>query len=356
MSYLDRLVTWRILSRISLVILVFFGLICLTESLDTWRFGFLSDTQGQGAAILAIFANAARWTIKSLPVTVLIGAIIALLDLQSHRELVIIKAGGISVWRIMRFPVISLAIISIIISVFIDAKITQINRSIMPSIQTTTQSIGKNNQVWLQQKNNYFSYVIEGKKNSQKVYTLKNVNIFLSPKSEYSSITASEATLVSGKWELKGVNLYTAGAPKKNIQIYSLPTFSTRAELELRLASTDDFTFFELKDALSSSLADPIAKSAAQTRFARLLALPALLVGVLLIAFAFSSKYRRTGALGSVILSGVVLGFVVFVITEMAYRAGSSGVISPLFAAWGPAMLAIVIGVSILLFIEDGVV
>ncbi len=354
MSYLDRLVTGRILSRIILVVFVFFGLICLTESLDTWRFKVLSDTQGQAVAILAIIANAARWTIKSLPVTVLIGTIIALLDLQSHRELIIIKASGISIWKILRFPIIMIALISISISMFLDAKITEMNRSIMPSLQTTTQSIGGKNQVWLKQYSNDIEYVIEGKKANKKVYELINVSFFFPKGEKYSLIEAKKAILIDGGWELSDVILSAPSQPTKNVKSYSVATKSTREELELRLASSEDFTFFELKNILSAGITDPVAQAAAATRFAKLLALPALLVGVLLIAFAFTSKYKRTNSYTGVIVTGVILGFVVFVITEMADRAGSSGVIDPIFAAWGPAIVAIVIGVTILLFIEDG--
>jgi lipopolysaccharide export system permease protein len=48
------------------------------------------------------------------------------------------------------------------------------------------------------------------------------------------------------------------------------------------------------------------------------------------------------------------LGFVVFVITEMAGRAGAAGVLNPAFAAWEPAIVAGVAGVTILLHKEDG--
>ena len=354
MSSLDWLVTNRILSRIALVVFVFFGLICLTESLDSWRFEFLTNTRGQDIAILAIVANAARWSIKALPVTVLIGGIIALIDLQSHRELLVIKASGISIWRIIYTPIIAIAIIAASISVFIDAKVTEINRSIMPSLQTTTQSVGGNKQVWLEQSFGEMRYVIEGDKIGFKVYELKNITVFLPPKSEYSRVEAKTGYLSNGEWLLENVTLFAPSKAAKIAEKYSIATSSNISELELRLASTDDFTFFELKDALASDMNDPIAQAAAATRFAKLMALPALLVGVLLIAFAFTSQFRRTDSYGRVIVTGIILGFIVFVITEMADRAGSAGVLSPMLAAWGSPIVAIVIGITVLLYKEDG--
>jgi lipopolysaccharide export system permease protein len=45
---------------------------------------------------------------------------------------------------------------------------------------------------------------------------------------------------------------------------------------------------------------------------------------------------------------------VVYVVTELANRSGFAGVLDPTFAAVGPAFVAIVIGLTILLYKEDG--
>ncbi len=354
MSKLDRIIAWRIFSRIALVVLVFYALIGLSESLDSWRFAVLSESKGQDIAILAIFSNAARWSIKILPVTVLIGTIIGVLDLQAHRELTIIKASGISIWRILLFPIIIIVVGSLIISIFLDAQITKINRSIMPAYQTIKPTIGKENQVWLIQQSQGERYIMQGSKSAKGVYILKDVTIFQPQNDKYSRIKANLATLSQGEWQLENATLFTSGKQKQLVKSYTISTNSNRSDLELKFTSTDDFTFFELRNAIISGLSDPLAQSAATTRYTKLLALPFLLVGSLLIAFAFSSSYRRTGSYGSAILAGVVIGFVVFILTEMADRAGAAGVLNPLIAGWGPAMVAIIIGTSVLLYKEDG--
>jgi lipopolysaccharide export system permease protein len=79
-----------------------------------------------------------------------------------------------------------------------------------------------------------------------------------------------------------------------------------------------------------------------------------VLVGSLFIAFAFTAGYSRRMQIGPSVLYGMVLGFLVFVITEMADRAGSTGALDPLVAAISPALVAIIIGVTVLLRREDG--
>jgi len=354
MSRIDGLVTRRIASRVFVVIVVFFGLIGLTESLDGWRYQFLSENQGQGFALLAIFAAAARWSIKVLPVTVLIGAIIALLDLQNHRELMVIKAGGISIWRIVRGPLVFVLLASMGVSLFLDGWVTQLNRGILTVPRLTSTNIGGPNQVWFEQDSENGRFVVQAIRAGREAHIVSDATFFMPAGQAVSRIKAEKATLQFQKWHLENATLLSSNKFPRQVAEYDVPTTSTRADLELRLAATDDFTFFELRQALATGLSDPVARAAAEMRYAKLLALPALLIGSLLIAFAFTAGYRRTGSYGSTILYGIVLGFVVFVITEMADRAGSAGVLDPTFAAWGPAIVAIVIGLTVLLHKEDG--
>jgi lipopolysaccharide export system permease protein len=128
----------------------------------------------------------------------------------------------------------------------------------------------------------------------------------------------------------------------------------TLNDLQLKFKSTEDMTFYELAALLSTNVSDVALRNAVLTRFLRLLCLPALLVGSLFIAFAYTAGYRRTNGYGRAIIFAILTGFVVFVVTEMADRAGSAGVLDPIFAAAGPAFVTLVIGLTILLYKEDG--
>ncbi len=364
MGRIDWLILRRIFAKIALVFLIFYGLIALVESLDSYRYNIVANSQGEEVALLAIFAAGARWSIKILPITVLIGTIIAILDMQSHRELIIIKASGFSIWRILSAPIITLLIISAAISFAIEAEITKLNRSIFPAYQTTNPTIGKDRQIWLVQYANGEKYIFQGYQAASEKYKFRDVTIYFDVNyleneengEKYSQIRAKSAILEDKNWLLEGVELIAANKAPQMKEKYILPTKSTVSELVLKFSSTDDFTFLELKEALSKGLSDPLAQSEAATRYAKLLAFPFLLVGSLLIAFAFSSKYKRKTSYASAIIGGIVLGFIIFVLNEMADRAGASAILNPLIAGWGPAIIAILVGVTLLLYREDGFV
>src|SRR5690606_818036 len=180
------------------------------------------------------------------------------------------------------------------------------------------------------------------------------VTLFHLGTSDVPRVEASEARLENGRWIFTDAIARTPDGPARRIADYSVPTRSSASEISLKLASTEDMTFFELGTLLQRGVADPSIRSAATMRLIKLMALPLILTGSLFIAFAFTAGYRRSSNFGPAVLYGIVLGFVVFVITEMADRAGSTGVLDPTFAAVGPAMVAIVIGVTVLLHKEDG--
>lgn len=354
MTLIDRVVLARVGSRILLTITVIFGLVMMVESLDGTRMGYLMALGGPQLAVLALATSAARWTIRTLSVTVLIGAIIGILDLQVRHELTVIKASGQSIWRVMRAPALALALASVLVAVFAEGAIATLDREINPTAPRDSRAVTTSGSLWLEQAGGTARYVIEAALVQPGGTVLNGVTVFAREGLDYTVIQAPEARLREDEWYLATATGYRGDARPVVLTGLALPTTTTADDLRVRLASTDSLTFFELAAALGGQLRDPLLQSAVATRFLRLAALPVMLVGSLLIAFAFTAGYRRTNKYGAAVLYGIVLGFVVFLVTEMADRAGSAGVLDPTFAAVGPAFVAVLIGLTVLLYKEDG--
>ena len=354
MNRIDRLLLFRLAGRIGITVLVFFGLIALVESLDAWRFSHLMEAGGLPLAVFVNAVSALRWTIKTLPVTVLLGAIIGLVELQRTRELLIIKASGVSIWRVLRGPIIGMVLAGLAISFIVEGLVVETNRIWNPTVPVGDTSVVGGNGLWLEQSDGGRPYVITARGVNNRGTSLTDVVVFYRDDAETGRIVAEQGELRPGAWHLTGVQKLRSDAPIDHLAEIDVPTASTAAEISLKLTSPEDYTLYELAQALASQIGDPGVRAAAATRLYKLFALPALLVGSLLIAFAFTAGYRRTNKYGATILYGIVLGLVVFVLTEMADRAGSSGVLAPIVAALGPALIAITIGLTVLLYKEDG--
>lgn len=351
---IDIVVLARLSSRIAATVFIFYGLIALVESLDTWRFNFVAEQRGLHMAILMVAMSAVRWTIKTLPVTVLMGAILGLVDLKLRHELTVIKTSGISIWRVLRAPVLVLIAASFLIALGAETISTQINRELAPTPPGQTAQLTPPGEIWLEQRGEGVHYVLMARSMSQGGSLLADVTLFHLGENDIPRIEAPEAILEAGYWLLPTATARTPDGPARLLRDLQVPTTSRPAEISLKLASTEDMTFFELARLLQRGISDPSIRAATAMRLIKLLALPLVLTGSLLIAFAFTAGYSRRTQFGPAVLYGIVLGFIVFVITEMADRAGSTGVVDPVFAAVGPAVVAIVIGVSVLLRKEDG--
>jgi lipopolysaccharide export system permease protein len=50
----------------------------------------------------------------------------------------------------------------------------------------------------------------------------------------------------------------------------------------------------------------------------------------------------------------VAVGFMLYVVMKIARDLGSGGILAPPLAAWLPAVIAVLLGATVLLHLEDG--
>lgn len=350
MNRIDWIIVRRLLGSIGLTLLILYGLVLLVESLSTSRFAALSRLGGPGLAILAIAASAARWVLDTLPLTVLVGAIAGLLNLQTTREMTVIKSSGASVWRLMRAPVATAIVLGLLISMGAHAAVVTLNRGL--TVEGGEARVGAGT-FWLEERNAEQPYILEAGYVHPGGEALGNVSVFMldTPRER---IEAEIAELIGGEWVMPTATRFVSARVPEQVTDFRLPTTTSPGDMQTKISSVKDMTVYELAAALAARLNDPRKRAETFTQFIRLLALPASLCGSLVIAFAFTAGYRRTNKYGGTVLYGIVLGFVVYVVTEMAGRAGDAGVIQPVIAVLGPALVAIVAGATVLLNREDG--
>jgi lipopolysaccharide export system permease protein len=167
-------------------------------------------------------------------------------------------------------------------------------------------------------------------------------------------IEAAQALLTPGSWLLSQVREARVGSESIRSESLSLPSdFDARSAMESFIAP-GAVPFWRLPATIRSADAAGYATSAYRLRFHQLLAVPVMLVAMSLLAAGFSLRLFRLGDLPTLAAAGVMLGFAMFFLNQFCGALGATNVIPAALAAWTPPVLALLSGVTLICYTEDG--
>lgn len=298
-----------------------------------------------------------------LPFAVLLGGMLCFWKMAKANELVISRAAGVSAWQFLLAPLVITFMAGIML-------ITAFNpfAAAMRSQYETMESkyLGKNKTefavsetgVWLRQGRQDARAVVHARTvvGSGDEARLEDVIVFqLEGDDKFvGRIDADTAILRQGYWELQNAFVSTPGGDTKQTEVYRLATELTMEGIQDSFASADTLSFWELPKFIGTMEEAGFNATAHRLYLHSLLATPALLCAMVLVAAIFSIKVSRRSSTGMMIIGGVVSGFVLFFFTNVVQALGLSMSIPAVFAAWMPAGVAMMLGITALLHLEDG--
>jgi len=86
----------------------------------------------------------------------------------------------------------------------------------------------------------------------------------------------------------------------------------------------------------------------------KLLAMPFLYSVMVLFAAVFSLRPPRSGKTGFLMAMGMLVGFMIYFLIGFVSAFGLSGAISVVMAAWIPVLASGLVGMALLLHLEEG--
>jgi lipopolysaccharide export system permease protein len=189
---------------------------------------------------------------------------------------------------------------------------------------------------------------------------LRGVSLFIYQKNEDGvpefrrRLEAAEARLLPGFWRLTDVREAAAGESSVRSESLSLrSSLDSESALE-RFASPQAIAFWRLPAAIRTTEQAGFSASRYQLRFQQLLATPLLFASMTVLAAAFSLRLARLGGLAGLAGGGVALGFVFFFLNEFAGALANADIIPLVAAAWAPPLIALLSGLTLLCYTEDG--
>lgn len=294
----------------------------------------------------------------AIPFIVLIASIATLLQLNRKYELVVTRAAGISAWQFLA-PLIAA---NLLIGMIAVAGLNTFAATAMQWAETiiVERNLGSrqtsNAAPWLRQRTEQGDTVVGARASAEGGTRLSDATFFLFDENQAirERLEAKEARLGDGEWILSDVRRIRGSAPVEQLDEVAVPT-SLKAEfVGESLTSPETVPFFRLREKIAVAKSFGLPATSYEMQFHRLVAQPALLAAMTLIAGVVSLKFVRFGQSLTVILGGILAGFVLYVVSELIQAFANAGTIPPLVAAWLPVLVASALGTTVLLHKEDG--
>ena len=348
---------------IAMVFLIFIATIFVFDAVEMMRRG---SGPGRELATLGILLQMAMLRVpfmaqKILPFAALVAGLWTFARMTRTQELVVARAAGVSVWQFL-MPTLLLALVLgvFVMTVFNPMSATMVSRYEQMDAKYLR---GKSSRwalstsgIWLRQGDGENQSVIHAQRLNQENLTLYEVIIFRYEENDLfvGRIDADEARLKVGHWELVGAVLTGPDQPAQFIDRYELPTELTFGHIEDSFAPPETLSFWALPAFIEVLESSGFSAVRHRLYWHSLLSGPLLLCAMVLIAATFSLRFSRRGGTWLLIAAGVLTGFILYFVSDLVLALGLSGKIPPVLAAWTPAGVFTLIGVTSLFHMEDG--
>lgn len=341
----------------------FVGILALVFIIDFTEFsssagGLPGFTVKTGLAVSALRVPMVMQQV--VPFIGLFAAMATLVSLNRKYELVIARAAGISAWQFL-FPICIGALLFGLVTIGVLNPIAAHGLSRAEAIETALRS-GHSNSVsafsapWICQKTDEGDTIIGARAILNQGLELSDAVFFQFD--EHGDITrridAKHAFLREGYWELTQIEQFREGKRETASESIKIKTDLRPEIVQERLARPESIPFFKLPGKIDVARSFGLKANAFAVQFHSLVALPLLLVAMTLIAATVSMRFARMGQSATIILGGIVAGFLLYVVTVLVKAFGTAGFVPPVVVAWFPVVVAMFFGVTFLLHKEDG--
>lgn len=342
---------------------IFVGLATLIFIIDFTEFSNRTSGLKDYQTGIALAVSAFRVPIlmqQSIPFIALFGAMATFISLNRKHELVIARSAGVSAWQFL-FPACLGALLIGFATLFGLNTLAAYGFERAEELESQIRSGRANASTafsvpWLKQSTSEGETIIGAGAVLDQGLRLGDA-IFIRLDGDgnvVERLDAKTAMLREGHWQLENVAVTREGTSREVRPSMQVPTELLPAMVQERIARPESIPFLELGQKIETARSLGLSANAFAMEYHSLATLPVLLVAMTLIAATVSMGFARLGQSGTMILGGILAGFLLYVVSVSVKAFGSAGFVSPIAAAWFPVIVAMFFGVTFLLHKEDG--
>jgi len=300
---------------------------------------------------------------KTFPFAVLFGGMLAFWRLTRHHELVVARAAGVSVWQFL-FPVLAIAFLLGLVKVMAFNPLASATLSRFEQLEAihlrgqrsllALSSTG----LWLRQATEKNQAVVHSESVLQQGtdVELRGVVVFQYEGNDRFTgrIDAKYARLEDGFWHMRDAWVHSPDKKSKYEKEYWLETDLTLGSIQDSFAPPETMSFWSLPSFIKGLEAAGFSAVRHRLYWHSLLAAPLLMCAMVLIAATFTLRHTRRGGTVFIISGGVLTGFILYFFSDVVFALGLSDSIPVVLAAWTPSGVSTLLGLAMLLHLEDG--
>ena len=301
--------------------------------------------------------------IEIFPFIVLFASLSTFFYFAKRSELIVARSSGLSIWHLL-VPGISLILIIGFFTVILIQPLVATSSYKFKELeaktirgQTSLITITENG-LWLKDTdiNNNAYRIINSLGFDKDAKYLGNVIFFNHSDSGQltSRYDADKVFLKPNYWELENVWVFKNLEKTEFLEKIEIRTNLTAEQIQENFAPPETISFWNLPEFIKIAENAGFAATKHKTEYQSLLALPIFLCSMLIIAAPFSVRFVRSENANYLILSGIVSGLILYTFSNVIFAFGASGNIGPILSAWSPPILAILLGISAIIYIEEG--
>lgn len=363
-STLNRYLARQYVFNMLFILVVLFGIIYLFDTVELLRRAGKKEGVPLSLVLQMGLLKLPEVGQMLFPFAILFSAMFTFWQLTRRNELVIVRSAGFSVWQFLA-PVLGVALAVGIVNITVINPLGALFLSKFESLENEFLSNKKSyvtlleEGLWLRQVQDDAEdhVILHADRIDLNAWELHKVMVlFFGPGDSFvRRIDAAKARLDEGMWTFEDVSSNRAGqrAPEK-LPLVAMPTELTVRELEESFASPETLSFWELPRFIRTMENTGFDATPMKIHYQALLAQPLLFMAMILLAAAVSlrpPRFRRTMAMSVI---GVMIGFLVFFMVSFLQALGASHQIPVMLAAWAPALVTLLMGLGVMLTLEDG--
>ncbi|HTM79540.1 LPS export ABC transporter permease LptG [Asticcacaulis sp.] len=301
-----------------------------------------------------------------LPFAFLFGALFAFVNLNRRSELIAMRAAGVSAWRFVMpaaimafaFGLLTIGLLNPIASLLND----HYERVTARLDQADAPPQGPaNGAIYLRQGDGKQQIVIRAASQDNIIGHLKGVTFWIYDIDAKETpvfrkrIDAQEATLRPGYWQLRNAQEATVtGPPTAPYDVLTMPSNLDPQKAFKKYASTQSVPFWRLPGLIHQNRISGFSTALYELKLHQLLSTPLMFAAMTALGAVFSLRLMRLGGVTGLVISGISLGFVIFFVNQLFSSMGKAGVIPIFMAGWSPAILAMLVATTLIVYTEDG--